>query len=242
MKEHQAFGDSFSPLMPNLNAEAFRVEHLSNHRLSEPVLLQAGLLVMVNKAIDVTLLLPKCIISGQQDHMNISESATREIRYQGHALTAGLLSANINGQLVKRVIELPGNLQRIGHMLESILNCCRIKAQDRIPLSDRAHAELDQLFAFQLDMMANLKDELETPNEVLLEHIISCGKKVTQALAEFRFAHWVRLKTGFCAPHASFIYLDLLDSMKTINEYLVRICVALLELGTASSVLFRKFF
>jgi hypothetical protein len=234
--------DSYAPIMPKLNADPYRLECLGEQPRSEALPLQAGLLVMVNKAIDVTRLLPKCMISGEQDYINISESATLEIHCQEHALTAGLLSATINRQLVKGVIELPGDLERIGQMLRSILSCFQIKAQNSIPFSDRAYAELDQLFAFLLNMMANLKDELATPNEVLLEHIISCGKKVSQALIEFRFAHWVRLKTGFCALHASSIYLDLLDSMKTINEYLVRICVALLELGTACSVLFGSSF
>jgi Na+/phosphate symporter len=233
MKEHQAFFDSFSPFLPNLNAEAFRHEYLNNHRSSEPVPLQAGLLVMVNKAVDLTRLLPKCIISGAKDRMGMSESAVQEIQCQEKVLTAGLVSSNINRQSVKGVIELPGSLERIGHMLEGILTCCRIKAQGGIPFSERAHAELDQLFAFLLDMMLNLRDEFEAPNEVLPEQIVFCGNKMSHALLSFRFAHWVRLKTGFCEPHASSIYLDLLDSMTAINEYLRKICVTLLELGTA---------
>jgi Na+/phosphate symporter len=242
MNEQGVFLNPLHSVSASLSTETIRLDAQYKRSVPEPVSLQTGLLVMIDKAIDVTKILSKCMDNGAYERLDKAAVSVQGIHYQEKVLTAGLVSPNMSGQMLKGAIELPGSLERIGDMLECIANCYRVKSQNHITFSDRAHAELDQLFAFLLDRMINLRDALETPNQVLLDHIIFHGEEVSRALHSFRFAHWVRLKAGFCAPHASSIYLDLLDSMKTINEYLIRICVALQELGTASSILFRKVF
>jgi len=235
MNEKQLFFNPFRMTSPELNAEAHSLEDLHNQPISEPLPLQEGLLAISNKVIEITRLLSKCTVSGTQEQIDTCESMAQEVHQQGKVLTSRMVSSNTGRDLLKGLIELPDSVDRIDDMLESILNCYRIKTHDNVPFSDSAQAELDQLFAFVLDMMINIHDALETPSKLLLEHIISLGNKVSQMLLDFGFANRERLEAGFCAPLASSIYSDLLDSMKKINEYLIKICVTLLELGTVST-------
>jgi hypothetical protein len=47
--------------------------------------------------------------------------------------------------MLKGLMRFPYRMKRVGDMPEAILHCCKIKALDRVPFTDKAHAELDQL-------------------------------------------------------------------------------------------------
>jgi Na+/phosphate symporter len=82
-------------------------------------------------------------------------------------------------------------------------------------------------------MLINVRDGLVIQNSALIQHILDQRKKLGQLLIEARFAHWDRLEAGFCAPVASSLYLDILDSFTAINEYLGKICDSLNAIDSA---------
>jgi Na+/phosphate symporter len=202
MKEKALFFDPFRIISPGLNAEALRLEDLHGRPVSEPVSLQEGLLVMSSKIIEMIRLLSKCVVSGSQKQMDACESLAKQVHEQEKVLTTDLVSSKLRTDLLKGLIRFPYRMERIGDMLDTILNCCRISAGEGLPFTDKAHAELDQLFAFLLEMMTNLRDAFVTPNKFILEHTMSQSKKLGQMLLDFRLAHWKRLEGGFCSPHA----------------------------------------
>src|SRR5271157_3785198 len=194
MKEKALFFEPFRIISPGLNAEALRLGDLHRRPVSEAVSLQEGLLVMSSKIIEMIRLLSKCVVSGSQKQMDACESLAKEVDQQEKMLTGDLVSSKLRPDRLKGLIRFPYRMERIGDMLETILNCCRIKARDGLPFTDKAHAELGQLFAFLLEMMTNLRDALVTPNKVILEHIMSQSKRLSQTLLDFRLAHWKRLE------------------------------------------------
>jgi len=234
MKGKHLFFNPFRMVGPELKVEALRLDEIHNQPVPETISLQEGLMVMSGKIIEIIRLLSKCIVSDSQKQMGTCESLTMDVRRQDEVLTAGLASLDSKADFLKGIIRFPDGLERISVMLEHILTCCRNKARNGVPFSEKAYRELDQLFAFLLDMMVNLHDAFDTPNKILLEHIISRGKKLSQMLLDFKSAHRGRLEAGFCAPHASTVYLDILESMTTINECLTSVCVTFLELGAIS--------
>jgi len=207
-----------------------RMEELHRKPFNETMTVEERVLVMISKIMAMTRLLSKCVFSGTPKLMNDCETLGREVRQEEKVLTTELVSSKVNPALLGGVIRFPFRLERIAGTLESISQCCRSKVRDGTAFSDKAHAELDQLFAVLLDMMTNLRDAFVTPNPILLEHIISQGKKLAQMLLDFRMAHWARLEAGFCAPHASSAYLAILDCMTSVNTYLQKMCMTLREL------------
>lgn len=236
MKDKRIVVNPFRMISRRLDSEAVRLEKLHEQPFSESLDLEEGLLVMISKIIAMTELLSKCVFSESETQTERAATLAKEVHDQEKALTLNLTTAGIAPDLLKGIIRFPFRLERTGDMLESILNCCRIKASRGILFSDKAHEELNQLFQLLLSMFNNLRDAFVTPNKFLLEHILSEVKTMGQMLQDFRLAHWDRLAAGFCSPRASSTYLDILDSMRSTNEYIEKMCLTLLELGKPTQV------
>lgn len=225
----------FRMLSPRLDSEAVKLEELHNQPFSESISLEMGLLVMISKLIEIMRLLSKCVFSEAQSQMNRAEILAKEVHDQEKILTQDLTRSKIAPDLLKGVIRFPFRLERVGDMMESIINCCRIKARDGVPFSDKAYAELNQLFEHLIANTRDLRDAFVAPNVFLLEHILSQTAIMAQLLQEHRLAHWARIAAGYCSPRASSLYLDILDSMRSANEYIEKMSVTLLELGPITS-------
>ncbi len=232
MKDQRIVVNPFRIISPKLDSEAIRLEGLHEKPFSESVALQEGLLIMISKIIEMTRLLSKSIVSGSRAQMETCEHLAKEVHDQEKVLTRNLLSSGLKTRL-SDVIRFPYRLERVGDLLENILKCCRIKARDGVPLGDAALAELDQIFTILVQMLTNLRDAFLTTNRFLLEHILDDGKKLSQALQDARLAHWERLERGFTAPQSSSLYLDILDSVTGVNEYVAKMCDRLVVLAEA---------
>lgn len=235
MKEKSVFFNPFRMMSPKLDAEAVRIGELHKEPFSESISLEKGLLIMISKVIEMTRLLSKALFSGSKSQMDACESLAKELGRQEKALTRNLVSSGLKPELLTGLIRFPFRVERIGDMLESVLNCSRMKARDGVPFSDKAHEELDQIFSVLVDMMGNFRDAIITPNKVVLEHIVSQSSELGHLLDDARLAHWTRLEMALCSPDSSSLYLDILDSIKATNEYLQKMSQTLLELGTAGA-------
>ena len=224
MRDQRILVNPFRMISPKLDSEALRLEELYEQPFSESVTLQKGLLIMISKIIEMTRLLSKCLVSGSQEQMDACDALARGVHEQEKALTRNLISSEMKTARLSDIIRFPFRLERIGDLLENILKCCRIKTGDGVPFGDKAHAELNQMLSLLAEMLVNLRDAFVTTNTVLVDHILADGKKLSQVIFDARLAHWVRLERGFCAPQASSLYLDILDSVTAINEYVAKMC------------------
>ncbi len=234
MRDKSYFFNPFRMLSPKLNAEAFRIEELHREPVSKALTLEDGLLVMISKLIEMTRLLSKAVVSGSASQMDRCEALANEVDEQENILTKSLVTANVDKELLKGVIRFPYRLERMGDMLESMLRCCRVKEKRGIPFSDKAHAELDEMFAALMDILVNLRDAFKTPNKVLLEAIVADTLRLRNRLNDFKLAHWERLEAGICHVEASSVYRDILDSTKLACEYVEKMCETLLELDRSA--------
>jgi Na+/phosphate symporter len=235
MKDEHLIFNPFRILSPNLDDERGDFEELYKRPVSEEITLGEGLLVMISKVIEMTRLLSKCISSGSSDDLDKCEALAREVDNQERILTRHLVEMDLEGDLLKGLIRFPYRLERIGDMLESILSACRIKARFEFPFSDETYRELDDLFSTLIEMMINLRDAFIVPNKLLLEQIISDGKKVSWMLEESIVGHWMRLEAGLSAAESSSMYRDILDSLKSANDYLVKMATTLREIASHGS-------
>jgi Na+/phosphate symporter len=224
----------FSVLTPKLDDEALKLEGLHEKPFSEEVPPQEALLIMISKLMEMTRLLSRCIRSGSDLELDDCGILAKEVHEQEKLLTKNLLESCLARDRLRTLIRFPFRLERIGDMLESILNCCRIKAEDGIPLSGQAHEDLDKLFAIILDVMSNTRDCLIAVDRLSLEKTLSQGKELGRMLLDCRLAHWDRVEAGICAYQASSLYLDILDSLGSANWYLEKICRSLLEMETTA--------
>ena len=235
MKNEPLFFNPFRMLSPKLDHDALKIEELHEKPVFDGLSLEEGLLIMNSKLIEMCRLLSKCFVSGSEKQVEACAALAKDVHDQEKHLTRNLIESKVEHKLLTALIRFPYRFERIGDMLESILNCCRIKAAQGIPFSDKAQGEMEQIFALLIQILTNLRDAIRTPNKVLLESILSDGKRLNELFEECKIAHWKRLEAGFCAIEASSMYRDILDSVKTVDEYLIKMATTLLELGLEGS-------
>lgn len=232
MKHKEVFFNPFRLISPKLDAEASRIHELYETPPEEVTCLEEGLLVMTEKLIEMSGLLRKCLIIADPAKVEQCERLAQEIHGEEKGLTGDLVGspAESTGEVLKTVVLFPGRLERVGDLLESVLNVSRIKSRDGIAFSDKANKELDNLFGLQTEILTNFRDALLTRNRVLLESIVEQAGRMGQMIVDFGLAHEDRLLQGLCSPKASSLYLDLLDSLRHANHHIREMSDSLLRI------------
>lgn len=235
MKNSRDFVNPFRMINPEPETANFRFEDLHKRPVSESVSLELGLLVMVAKALEMTRLLSKAVFTGAEPQMRACRSLGKEIHQQEKILTRELVASNMRPDLLKGFIRLPFRVERIGDMLESVLNCCRMRVEEGLPFTEKACEEVGSLFSTLSEALAGLRDSLAAADRSVPESALARTKELARMARDFRQAHWTRLENGLCAPEGSATYVDMLDSVKWLNEYVERILLTLMEMGTVGA-------
>lgn len=119
----------------------------------------------------------------------------------------------------KFLMALP-HLQRVALALDSLLDKMEIKVESNILFTDKALDEIKQLMVAVGAEFTDVKDYCFTKNPVLKNQIQSNLDKVTKMIDEFDHVHQNRLITGVCMPQASYLYIDMTDSLKRMSREL----------------------
>lgn len=235
MSGRHVFADSFPCLSAHHYASAARLHRLHEESFTSSMSVEETLLVMISKAMEMARLISLCVRGATREIEMTCGVLAQEIHQQEKRATEVLLQSNLEQDLLKRMVQFPAAFERIGDFLESILKCFCVRDEAGFAFSDRAHAELDEVFARLLDLMNDFRDVLITPNEVLLEHLMLQGQALRGIIRDCRSAHWKRMEQGYCRPPANSAYLDILDSAGSINAYLQTMCFLLSEPAGNSS-------
>lgn len=235
MKEKRVFFNPFRIISPKLNKEASRLEELYETPSQEMTCLEEGLLVMISKLLEISKLVYKSLILADPEKMEKCEELAREIHAEEKVLTGDLVcSPTTTGEILKTLVLFPGHLERAGDFLESVLNCARIKARDSIPFSDKAHAELTQLFDALTEVLTKFRDMVGTRERALLDELLAQEQKIAQMTLDFALTHEDRLLEGLCSPKASSLYLDILDSVRGANAHIMHLTETLIKLADSN--------
>jgi len=228
MKEKQVFFNPFRLISPKLNAEASR---LKEPPPPEMTCLEEGLLVMCSKLVEMAELIYKTLIIADKKKVERCQALGSEIHEEEKGLTGDLVcSPTTTGNVLKTVLLFPGRLERVGDLMESMVNVAQVKARDGIPFSDKANSELSKLFSLLIEVLKNFRDVLSTRNRALLVHLVDQEKTLAQMTVDFALSHEERLIEGVCSPKASSLYLDILDSVKGVTRHLNEMCDSLMKL------------
>jgi Na+/phosphate symporter len=112
------------------------------------------------------------------------------------------------------------HLQRVALALDSLLDKMEIKVESNILFTDKALDEIKQLMVAVGAEFTDVKDFCFTRNPVLKNQIATDMEKVTKMIDEFDHVHQNRLITGVCMPQASYLYIDMTDSLKRMSREL----------------------
>ena len=112
------------------------------------------------------------------------------------------------------------HLQRIALALDNLLDKMEAKVESNILFTDKALDEIKQLMIAVAAEFVDVKDYCSTRNPVLRKQIQANLEKVTNLINEYDSVHQSRLIAGVCMPQASYLYIDMTDSLKRMSREL----------------------
>jgi Na+/phosphate symporter len=237
-KEKVHFFDPFRFINPKLDSDLSRLRELLGAPPAEIKTLQEGLWVMCSKLIELSNTLYKSSVLTDEKKFSLAKALAEEIHNQEKTLTTHLVQSPSDSQAVlKEFILFPGRLERVGDLLESVLNVNMIKARDGIPFSEQAMSELKQLCDVFTNMLSTLRDVLATCDAGLLDNLLSQHGRLAQMTLDFASAHEDRLIEGICSPRASSLYLDILDSVRNANRHIRSITEGLMRIASSPEMI-----
>ncbi len=116
----------------------------------------------------------------------------------------------------RHFIPIPEHFNRIGNGLRKMLNAIDKKVTRSVLFSDKSVTEAYKLFDELQELLTCLGDCINTCNRVLVDNICGRVKGLCEQADEYAIFHEDRLISGVCTPLNAPIYLDILDSFKTI--------------------------
>ena len=123
-------------------------------------------------------------------------------------------------EMVQRFLIALPHLQRVALALDSLVERMEIKVEANVLFTQKALDEIKQLMVAVGAEFTNVKDYYITRNPKLKEQVRTDMEKVGKMVDDFDHIHQNRLITGVCMPKASYLYIDMTDSLKRMAKEL----------------------
>jgi Na+/phosphate symporter len=129
-----------------------------------------------------------------------------------------LIEIKEKNEAEKKYLNLVLSFQIIASAIDNLTDKMAIKAESRVLFSEKAVKEIESLFKLMEDEVRDVRDLILTKNPHLKETIKTEKEKIVKMADEYSSVHEQRLITGVCMPKASYMYLDMADSIKRIGR------------------------
>jgi len=121
----------------------------------------------------------------------------------------------------KKYVALLPTFQTIAIAFENLMYKMEAKVRSNVLFSHKALSEIQELYGVMLEQFRDTRDYVVTKNPSLKVSIKTHMEKTFKLLEEFSIVHQNRLITGICMPQASYLYLDITESLKRISRGLI---------------------
>jgi Na+/phosphate symporter len=162
-----------------------------------------GILVSLGKIVDD---LKAALFSGDR---RMVRAAEREFE---SCLKASAASADVTQAL-----------QRLGMALQDFIKGVRTKVETETPFTQEGLLEVGELMALARNIARDTRDLLAARNAGLSEYLGRSAQFINGRVSECCAKHQERLFAGACSPKASFLYLDIVLSLKRIAQEVARL-------------------
>ncbi|HEY3277884.1 MAG TPA: hypothetical protein VGJ94_14800 [Syntrophorhabdaceae bacterium] len=125
------------------------------------------------------------------------------------------------GETEKKFVSLVIAFQTVALGLDNVMDRMEIKIESNTLFSEKAQKELKGLFGLIGGQVKDLIDYVVTKNPHLLAAIKKGKEDLNNLVDEYSVVHQNRLITGVCMPKASYLYIDITDSVKRMARGLV---------------------
>jgi len=161
-------------------------------------------------------LLQNALIYSSSKSLDLCETKIKEIKESEKILTAEFIEQAKEYPNLKIYVAVPGHIKKMAEFIESITFCARTKIREGILFNDRAVSEITFLMERLQEVLENVSDIILARNTVMREYVKESVAEIGRSVNDFATMNEERLVKGLCMPHASSLFLDILDAIKVI--------------------------
>jgi Na+/phosphate symporter len=115
--------------------------------------------------------------------------------------------------------EILNHLKLMCENIAALAEPIRKKIIDKLLFTDKAFFDVNYIFTHQTGLMRSLLDIVRTDNQLLRRYAEEEGQNLIQVCLNAATEHENRLIEGICLPHASPVFLGILDHMRIICRH-----------------------
>lgn len=173
------------------------------------------------KAIPILNNVKKGFLAQKLDIVRENKAEFREMLKSLVASVQKIIDEKDKTEVQKQYLTLIPAFQTIGLAMENLISKMETKLELKILLSEKALAEIKELYTILEEQFRDTRDYMTTKNPVLKAGIKANWEKIFTLVDEYAIIHQNRLIAGVCVPQASYLYLDIVDSIKRISRGLL---------------------
>ncbi len=158
----------------------------------------------------------RCLFSRDKRRLTQVEKAFAADRKSSLPLCEALIAKKEKLQADQEFLALLPSLQHLGIVGEDLLQGTRTTLEAEISFTDKAFGEISEVMSLVKDLARDTNDVLATGNARFREYVRTEAHHVINRVEECGLEHEQRLIVGICSPRASFVYLDIMRSLKRI--------------------------
>jgi phosphate:Na+ symporter len=162
----------------------------------------------------------KGFVSHKINVLRESRLKFREVLKKQLPFSQKLIEDKDKDEIEKKYVNLVPHLQRVALAIDNLVDKMEIKVETRLLFSQKALDEIKQLMVAVGVEFTDVKDYCMTKNPILKEQIKVDMENIRKLIDDFEIIHQNRLITGVCMPQASYLYIDMTDSLKRIAKEL----------------------
>jgi len=149
-------------------------------------------------------------------HLHDCRTKIHHFRNREPQLTSEIAELARENAEMKPYVPVPVHLARIGESMEKLAGCIEKMVKEQVLFSDRAIEEITYLLQRLMDILRPMSDIVLARNVILAKYVNESEAGVVKSALEYATLHEERLIEGLCIPHASSLFISMLDEIKNI--------------------------
>jgi len=160
----------------------------------------------------------KGFFTQKPDVLKENKSQFREMLKSRAVYVQQVIEEKDRNEARKQYLMLIPSFQTISLAIENLINKMETKVELNILFSEKALGEIKELFTAMEEQFRDARDYIATKNPHLKSSIKADMERIFEIADKCSLVHQGRLIAGICVPQASYLYLDITDSIKRISR------------------------
>jgi Na+/phosphate symporter len=164
--------------------------------------------------------LKTCLFSHDKRRLKDVESKLKESIKAELPVIEELMKKPEKHEADRKFLTVLPSLQKLAIAVEDLMAAVRSKIETETSFTEKALGEVSEIMALTKDLARDTNDMLHTRNPRFQEYVKTAAQHIRQRADDCDPEHQKRLIECECTPKGSFLYLDMMQSLKRIAKEL----------------------